>query len=176
MTPQIKRHFDGIFRRFSLIFGSAEVIGSNKSGLKLKFDEDEVREGVPVVQPYGFHSIPKPGTRCVVASTADRNKSFVIGARLESLHNQASGEVGVVQMLNDEGASVTLQNGKVTIKCDNFVVRNAKKDLVELNTELLEIIQQLVKPGGLISSEPGKPVVVDPTIAAKIEMLKVNWG
>jgi phage gp45-like len=173
---EIKRILERICRRLAVIFSPASILDVRGHSIKVEFAEGEIREDVSMCLPYGLNSIPKVGGQCFVVSSGDRNSSRLIAACSDSIRKNADHRAGVVQLLDGEGADITLFEGCIHLQGDKFVVRNCKEDLIDLNKELLGILQALLNPGSLVSTSPGSPVSVNPELATRLQALLQKWG
>lgn len=172
MNISLKRSFEKITRKISNILSFGEVLESKNGALKIIFGEDDFLEGLEVLSPYGFKSIPRKGASCTVISSGSRNASFVLASDSENIEKKSSKIEGSVELLDGEGASIGLFRGDMRLTAKNIFVKNSKEDLTSLNLELLGIFGALLTSG----NTPQGPVLFSPEIKAKIEILKNKWG
>ena len=150
-------------------FFSFGILESLQEGLaKVHFnDEHDVLEDVPLWQPYGFHAVPKKNTDVLVLG---ENPCVILGCESQGL--QRTEEPGVVEILDEQGAHVTLLNGEVKIVGKKILVQHAQEDLAMLMKQTLDVLSSLI--GQTLA--PNGPVTFPADFGPKIQELKAKWG
>jgi hypothetical protein len=136
--------------------------------MKVEICDDPIQSH-PVF-PFGFHAVPTKESPCLVLFSG--SKSVVIGGSSEKIRALQDQTPGAVQMIAGDGsASLLLKDGKIHVKCDNFVLEKA--DLLGTIKGILGILEETLTPG---SATGQGPVTFNPSLLAKIKALKAKWS
>ena len=135
-------------------FISIGVLKSQKDGLcKVAFDDEDVREEIPLCVPYGYKPEMKEGSEVLVFGL--RGFCFVLGC-----------------FYGETETFLEMKEGQTHLYGKDIFHKKGTKSIGELQKELLEALSGLVGN----TNAPNGPVVFSPNFIQKIESLKREWN
>ena len=163
MNKAIKRIFEQVENRFHLILSKGIIHRLKDGEAQVAFPQGGTIDEVPMIQQYGFKSLPPKGSIAVLVSDGTRRRSVIVGTKGPGPEpTLADGEACIF----GKDTLIKAADDQITLKAAKFKIGSPTVDLVKLIEELLE---------ALANAKVANDAAFAPTIL-KINGIKVKWG
>ncbi|MBU90380.1 hypothetical protein CMO94_02460 [Candidatus Woesearchaeota archaeon] len=127
-----------ITRKITLITGFGKKISQEKDYIKAEFLKGEVYKKVPIIQHYGFKSVPPKDSDLFAVCNGRRENLTIVGSKKKD-----------VEPTDVEEGEISLYGKKIKINCDDVnVLREIITALETVHGDLNALAEGVLKAGG----------------------------
>lgn len=135
MNKQAKRNIDKLQRQVASSVAVGKILAAKEGEAKAEFSPNEIHESVPLVQHFGFSSIPPANSPCIAVNNGNRSTMAIISTAGKS-----------PARLKEWEACFYSKKSFIHLAGDKIKVSNGTSDLVELLSKLCEALATATVP------------------------------
>lgn len=174
LSPYDRREISDMIRQslVSILVGETSATTTTTESFKNLYNGMPEIKARPIMQPFGLTSRAPVGTNAVIGKVGEHSSNRIILGHLDNSRKDVDLNSGEVVLYNEFGQQIRLESGKINLGKDADQPAVLGTELKQFLSDVLDI---LIAGTQCLTTTPGNPTAVNPTVLAQLNILKSQY-